>query len=48
MDATIIILLTISINSTRFGRKYRPKNVELIEIVNKIMIGASSWLFILL
>jgi len=30
------------------GRNYRPKHVELIEIVNKIIIVASSRLFILL
>jgi len=30
------------------GRNYRPKHVELIEIINKIIIFASSWLFILL
>jgi hypothetical protein len=30
------------------GRTYRPKDVELIEIINKITIVASSWLFILL
>jgi len=30
------------------GRNYRPKHVELIEIINKIIIVASSWLFILL
>jgi len=30
------------------GRNSRPKHVELIEIVNKIIIVASSWLFILL
>ena len=30
------------------GRNYRPKHVELIEIVNKIIIIASSWLFMLL
>jgi hypothetical protein len=29
------------------GRNYRPKH-ELIEIINKIIIVASSWLFILL
>ena len=29
------------------GRNYRPKHVELIEIVNKIFNVASSWLFIL-
>jgi len=48
LDATMIILLTISISSTCFGRNYRPKHVELIEIVNKIIIVASSRLFILL
>jgi len=30
------------------GRNYRPKLVEVIEIINKIIIVASSWLFILL
>ena len=30
------------------GRNHRPKHVELIEIINKIIIVASSWLFILL
>jgi len=30
------------------GRNYRPKHVELIEIVNKIIIVASSRLFMLL
>jgi len=30
------------------GRNYRPKHVELIEIINKIVIFASSWLFIIL
>ena len=30
------------------GRKYRPKHGELIEIINKIIIVASSRLFILL
>ena len=31
------------------GRNYRPKHVELIEIINnKIITVASSWLFILL
>jgi hypothetical protein len=29
------------------GRNYRPKHVELIEIVNKFIIFASSWLFLL-
>ena len=88
LDATVIIVLIISISSTCFGpagdqdevelcstsswspagsivgalyhrlltqssatedgRNYRPKHVELIEIINKIIIVASSWLFILL
>jgi hypothetical protein len=30
------------------GRNYRPKHVEPIEIINKIIIASSSWLFILL
>ena len=30
------------------GRNYRPKHVELIEIINKSLFVASSWLFILL
>jgi len=30
------------------GRNYRPKHVELTEIINKMIIVASSWLFILL
>jgi len=42
LDATIIILLIISISSTCFGRNYRPKHVELIEIVNKIIIYLSN------
>jgi len=29
------------------GEIYRPKHVELIETVNKIIIVAYSWLFIL-
>jgi len=29
-------------------RNYRPKHVELIEIINKIIIVATSWLFILM
>jgi len=48
LDATIIILLIISISSTCFGRKFRPKDVELIEITDIIVIVTSSWLFILL
>jgi len=27
------------------GRNYRPKHVELIEIVTEIIIVASSWMF---
>ena len=30
------------------GQNYRPKLVELIEIINKIIIVTSTWLFILL
>jgi len=30
------------------GRNYRPKHVKVIEIINKTIIVASSWLFILL
>jgi len=48
LDATIIILLIVSISTTCFGWKYRPKHVELIEVNDKIIIVASSWLFILL
>jgi len=29
------------------GRTYRPKHVELIEIINKLNIVAFSWLFML-
>ena len=39
----------ISISSTfapENGRNNRPKNVVLIEIINKSIIVASSWLFI--
>jgi len=35
-------------NAPEDGRNYRPKQVELIEIINKIIIVASSWLFALL
>jgi len=35
--------------SPEIGRNYRPKYIELIEIINnKISIVASSWLFILM
>jgi len=29
------------------GRNYRPNHVELIEIINKTITVASSWLFVL-
>ena len=32
----------------RIRRNYIPKQVQLIELVNKIIIFASSWLFTLL
>jgi len=34
-------------SAPEFGRNYRPNHVELIEIINKNIIFASSWLFIL-
>jgi len=34
-------------NDPEDGRNYRPKHVELIVIINKIIVVASSWLFIL-
>ena len=37
-----------SLSAPGDGQNYRPKHVELIEIINKIIIAASSWLFILL
>jgi len=30
------------------GWNYRPKHVELMVIINKIIIVAASWLFVLL
>jgi hypothetical protein len=30
------------------GKNYRPKHAELIEIINKVIIVTSTWLFILL
>jgi hypothetical protein len=58
-DQDEVDLLIISISSTCFGRKFRPpapedgrnyrsKHVELVGIINKIIIVAPSWLFILL
>jgi len=47
-------IISPNLRSTRLssapedGRNYRPKHVELIEIINKIIIVASSRLFILL
>jgi len=35
-------------SSTCFGRYFHPKHVVLIETINKIIIVASSWLFMLL
>ena len=35
-------------SAPEYGRNYRPKHVELIEIINKTVTVASSWLFILL
>jgi len=32
-------------NAPEDGQNYRPKHVELIGIINKIIIVASSWLF---
>jgi len=41
-------MLPSGVTSRQDGRNYRPKHVELIEIINNIIIVASSWLFILL
>jgi hypothetical protein len=38
----------LSSSAPEDGRNYCPKHVELIEIINTIIIVASSWLFILL
>ena len=38
LNATVIILLTISISSTCFGRQFCPKHVELIEITDKLLL----------
>ena len=35
-------------SATEDGRNYHTKHVEMLEIINKIIIVASSWLFILL
>jgi len=35
------ILLIITISSTRFGRNYRPKHIELIVIINNICYGCN-------
>ena len=43
-----IISLSTQSNAPEDGRNYRPKHVELIEITNKIIVFASSRLFILL
>jgi len=39
-DHDVVILVT--------SRQHRPKHVELVEIFNKIIIVASSWLYVLL
>jgi len=40
--------LWIQSSAPEDGQNYLPKHVELIEIINKIIIVASSWRFILL
>jgi len=48
-DATASsVLYTTQSSAPEDGRNYRPKHVELIEIINKTITVASSWLFILL
>ena len=47
LDATITVLLIIPISSTCFGQLFCPKHVELIGIINKTVIVATSWLSIL-
>ena len=37
-----------STSAPKDGQNYRQKHVELIEIINKIVIVASGWLFMLL
>jgi len=40
--------LSTQSSATEDGRNYRPKHVVLIEIIDKVIIVLSSWLFILL
>jgi len=47
-QAASSLLYTTQSSAPEDGRKYRLKHVELIEIINKITIVASTWLFILL
>jgi len=51
-QAALLVLYTTSckhsLSAPDDGRNYRLKHTELIEIINKIIIVASSWLFILL
>jgi len=51
-QATSSMLYTTSCKHSlvllRMGENYLPKHVELIEVINKIVIVASSWLSILL
>jgi len=42
------VLYTTQPSVPEDGRNYFPKHVELIEIINKIIIVAVSWLFVLL
>jgi len=41
-------LFTQQYSAHEDGRDYRPKHVELIEIINKVIIVAFSWLLLLL
>jgi len=46
--ATFSVLYTTNCSAPEDGRNYRPKHVELIEVINKTITVASSWLFIVL
>jgi len=48
IDGALYHKLQTQSSSPEDGRNYGPKHVELIEIINKIIIVASIWLFILL
>ena len=47
-DQDEVEMVSASASALVDGRNYRPKHAELIVIINKIIILASSWLFILL